>query len=261
MSSSSSLVAAQHQPRLQLQQRRDQHDELGRGLEVELAALLEVVEVGEHDLGELQLEQVDLFAQHERQQQVERAAEDVEVELERGEGRHLRRCSAGCSSAHRSGRRRRASGSRAALRGAPTPIRSRTSASVAAAIALRARGAVARGSPRARASSARSCCVALAHRRQVVDHGGRDRRLELAVARLRELGFDRRRVDAAHRGEDFDQVADAGLLGRAAHLAAGVGDRALELLLDRRRARRARTRCPARCRPSWTSCASGPAGP
>ena len=75
----------EHQPRLQLQQRRDQHDELGGGLEVELAALLEVVEVGEHDLGELQLEQVDLFAQHQRQQQVERPAEDVEVELERGE--------------------------------------------------------------------------------------------------------------------------------------------------------------------------------
>ncbi len=84
------LLAAQHQPRLQLQQRGDQHDELGRRLEVELAALLEVVEVGEHDVGERQLEQVDLFAQDERQQQVERAAEDVEVELERGEahGRH-----------------------------------------------------------------------------------------------------------------------------------------------------------------------------
>ncbi len=44
-----------------------------------------MVEVGEHDLGELQLEQVDLLAQDERQQQVEGAAEDVEVELQRGE--------------------------------------------------------------------------------------------------------------------------------------------------------------------------------
>ena len=75
----------QHQPRLQLEQRGDQHDELGRGLEVELAARFEVVEVGQHDLGQLQLEQVDLFAQHERQQQVERAAEDLEVQLERGQ--------------------------------------------------------------------------------------------------------------------------------------------------------------------------------
>ena len=32
------LLAGQHQPRLQLEQRRDQHEELGRGLEVELAA-------------------------------------------------------------------------------------------------------------------------------------------------------------------------------------------------------------------------------
>ena len=48
-----------------------------------------MVEVGEHDLRELQLEQVDLFAQHERQQQVERAAEDVQVELERGEAHRV----------------------------------------------------------------------------------------------------------------------------------------------------------------------------
>ena len=51
-------------------------------LEIELAAGLEVVEVGEHDLGELQLQQVDLFAQHQRQQQVEGTAEDVQVEVQ-----------------------------------------------------------------------------------------------------------------------------------------------------------------------------------
>ena len=73
------LVAAprssrgQHQPRLQLQQRRDQHQELGRRLEVELARGLQVVEVGEHDLGQLHLQQVDLLAQDQRQQEVERA--------------------------------------------------------------------------------------------------------------------------------------------------------------------------------------------
>ena len=33
---------------------------------------LEVVEVGEHEVGQLDLEQVDLLAQDERQQQVER---------------------------------------------------------------------------------------------------------------------------------------------------------------------------------------------
>jgi hypothetical protein len=37
------LLAGQHQPRLELQQRRDEHEELRRGLEVELLARLEVV--------------------------------------------------------------------------------------------------------------------------------------------------------------------------------------------------------------------------
>src|SRR5207253_3764471 len=65
------ILAAQHQARLELEQRGDQHDELGGGFEVELAAAFQVVEVGEHHFGQLQLEQVDLFAQHQRQQQVE----------------------------------------------------------------------------------------------------------------------------------------------------------------------------------------------
>ncbi len=56
------LLAGEHQTRLELQQGGDQHDELSGGLEIELTAGLEVVEVGEHDLGELQLQEVDLFA-------------------------------------------------------------------------------------------------------------------------------------------------------------------------------------------------------
>ena len=44
-----------------------------------------MVEVGEHDVGQRELQQVDLFLEDERQQQVERPAEDVQVELERGE--------------------------------------------------------------------------------------------------------------------------------------------------------------------------------
>ena len=76
------LLARQHQARLELQQRGDQHEELRRGLEVELVAGLEVVEVGQHDVGQLDLEQVELLAQDQRQQQVERAREDVEVQLQ-----------------------------------------------------------------------------------------------------------------------------------------------------------------------------------
>ena len=44
---------------------------------------LEVLDVGEHDLGEVDLEQVDLLLQHQRQEQVERPVEDLEVEVER----------------------------------------------------------------------------------------------------------------------------------------------------------------------------------
>ena len=79
------LLARQHQPRLQLEQRRDEHEELGRDLEIELAPGLEEVQVGQHDVGQLDLEQVDLLAQDERQQQVERPGEDLQVELEIGD--------------------------------------------------------------------------------------------------------------------------------------------------------------------------------
>ena len=85
------LLAGQHQPRLQLEQRGDQDEELGRRLELELAALLEVVDVGDHDLGEVDLEQVDLLAQDQRQQQVERTREHVEVELEVADAHRARR--------------------------------------------------------------------------------------------------------------------------------------------------------------------------
>src|SRR6202023_3059039 len=117
------LLACEHQARLELEQRGDQHDELGRCLEVELAAALEVIEVGEHDFGELQLEQVDLFAKDQREQQVERTAEHVEVELERGE-RHPITVPSGPDVA-----------APPPARGRPRPIRSRTSASVWEAIA------------------------------------------------------------------------------------------------------------------------------
>ena len=56
------------------------------GLEVELVARLEVVEVGEHHLGQLHLQQVELLAQDQRQQEVERPREDVEVELQAMDG-------------------------------------------------------------------------------------------------------------------------------------------------------------------------------
>jgi hypothetical protein len=79
------LIRGQHEPRLQLEQRRDQDQELGGRLEVELTRALEVLDVGEHDLREVHLEEVDLLLQHERQEQVERPVEDLQVEVERGD--------------------------------------------------------------------------------------------------------------------------------------------------------------------------------
>ena len=79
------LGARQHQPRLQLQQRRDQDQKLGRHLQLQLALALQVLHVGDDDLAQLQVEQADLLAQDDRHQQVERPREDVEVEVEVGD--------------------------------------------------------------------------------------------------------------------------------------------------------------------------------
>ena len=83
------LRRRQQQPRLQLEQRGDQDQELGRRLEVELALLLDVLEVGDHDLAQLDLGERDLLAQDDGHQQVERAREDVQIEVELG-GSHAR---------------------------------------------------------------------------------------------------------------------------------------------------------------------------
>ena len=74
------LLGGQHQPRLQLQQRGDQDQELGRRLQVQLAPRLEPLDVGEHDLGEVDLEQVDVLVQDQRDEQVERPLEHIQVE-------------------------------------------------------------------------------------------------------------------------------------------------------------------------------------
>ena len=77
------FLAREHQPRLELEQGGDQHQELGGGLQVELTGRLEVVDVGEDDLRQVDFEQVDLLAQNQRKEQVERALEDLQVEIER----------------------------------------------------------------------------------------------------------------------------------------------------------------------------------
>jgi hypothetical protein len=73
------LLLREHRTRLQLEQRRDQDQELAAGVEVELALRLEVLDEGDDDLGQLDVAQLQLLAEHERKQQVERPLERVEV--------------------------------------------------------------------------------------------------------------------------------------------------------------------------------------
>ena len=78
------LVHRQEQPRLQLEQRGDQHQELGRRLEVELARLLEVLDVGDDHLAKLDFGEVHALAQDDRHEEIEWARKDVELEVQIG---------------------------------------------------------------------------------------------------------------------------------------------------------------------------------
>src|SRR5581483_2535655 len=68
--------------RLQLEQRRDQDEELAARVEIELVALRQPLEEGQHDAGHVELAQIQLVLEDEGQQEVERALERVEIELE-----------------------------------------------------------------------------------------------------------------------------------------------------------------------------------
>jgi hypothetical protein len=68
--------------RLQLEQRGDEDEELAAGVEVELLARGEPLDEGDDDAGDVHVRKVELVAEDERQQQVERALERVEVEIE-----------------------------------------------------------------------------------------------------------------------------------------------------------------------------------
>jgi hypothetical protein len=75
------LLARQQQARLELAECRDQDQELGDRLQIEVAGLAEMVDVGDDDLAERDLRQRDLLAQQHGEQQVEGSLEDVEVEV------------------------------------------------------------------------------------------------------------------------------------------------------------------------------------
>ena len=83
-------LAGEQAARLQLEQRRDEHEELSARVEVELLPLGEPLDKGEHDSRDVDLDERQLLLQDERQQQVEWTLERVEVEVELTDAHWLR---------------------------------------------------------------------------------------------------------------------------------------------------------------------------
>ena len=76
------LLVGEERAGLQLEQRRDEDEELAAGLEVELVAGGEPLDEGDHDRGDVDLRGLELLPEDEREQQVEGTLERVEVQLE-----------------------------------------------------------------------------------------------------------------------------------------------------------------------------------
>ena len=76
------LLLREELARLQLQQRADEDEELAAGVEIEPLAFGETLDEGDHDVGDVDVPRLQLLAQDEGEQQVERPLERVEVELE-----------------------------------------------------------------------------------------------------------------------------------------------------------------------------------
>ena len=75
-------LGVDEQARLELAERGDEHEELRERLEVDLLGALELGQVGQDDVDDRHLDQLELLAQDEGEQEVERAREGVEVEVE-----------------------------------------------------------------------------------------------------------------------------------------------------------------------------------
>ena len=75
-------LVLEESPRLELEQRGDENEELAAGVEVERLPLREPLDEAHDDAGDVHVGQVDFLLQDERQQQVEGAFEGVEVQLE-----------------------------------------------------------------------------------------------------------------------------------------------------------------------------------
>ena len=80
------FLVGEQVPGLQLEQRRDQDEELAAGVEVELVALGEPLDEGDHDSGHVDLGRLDRVLEQQRQEKVERPLECVEVQLQVADG-------------------------------------------------------------------------------------------------------------------------------------------------------------------------------
>ena len=75
-------LVGEERARLQLEQRGDEDEELAARLQVERLSLCEQLDEGDDDRGDVDLGEVELLAQDERQEEVERPLEGVQVQLE-----------------------------------------------------------------------------------------------------------------------------------------------------------------------------------
>ena len=80
------LLVGEEMPRLELEERRDEDEELAAGVEIELAALGESLDECDDDPGHVDLGRLDRVLEQERQEEVERPLEGIEVQLEIADG-------------------------------------------------------------------------------------------------------------------------------------------------------------------------------
>src|SRR5581483_10114908 len=92
--------------RLQLEQGADQDEELPARVEVEPLTVGQSLDEGDDDVGDVDVSGLQLLAEDQRQQEVERALERVEIELELADVRHARRLAARADAAARDRHRR-----------------------------------------------------------------------------------------------------------------------------------------------------------
>ena len=112
------LLFGEQVPGLQLEQRRDQDEELAAGVEIELVALGEPLDERDDDPGHVDLRRLDRVLEQERQEEVERPLERIEVQLEIADGAgHGRTLAPGSDAALRHGHLRPGRRRPAAARG------------------------------------------------------------------------------------------------------------------------------------------------